>query len=195
LVLLREPVARAWSHYLYRLHHGCETRDFATVMQHEGHGEGDYFITGRYAYLLEEWQRYYPLASFKLVLSEDLASDPERQVGQVFTWLGLPEMAIDARARFNQAGYSRSPWLVRFLNRPPGWVSALARRIWQEQWVRNAIRHYLRMRMHVPYRSLPQLDEEIAHALRARYREDTLRLGNLLGRYLSHWLPDDSPLG
>lgn len=37
IVLLRELVSRAWSHYLFALHHGDETRDFATALAQEAH--------------------------------------------------------------------------------------------------------------------------------------------------------------
>lgn len=199
VVLLREPVSRAWSHYLYRVHNGFEDRAFATALAQECPenplAEVPYYGEGRYSHLLKEWQSYYPLASFLLLLSEDLAANPLAQVRRVFMWLGVDTtLPINVSERLHCARYSHHPKAVRFINQPPTWVCATAKRLWPDLWQRQRIRRFLRERLQTPYDSLPLLDPVIAAELRHRYRSDVLALSKLLGRYLSHWLPEEELL-
>jgi hypothetical protein len=196
IVLLREPVSRAWSHYLARVHHGYEKRDFATALAQEGQelldSEARYFAEGRYTSLLKEWQAYYPLDNFLILLSEDLTANPLAQVRRVFMWLGLDTtMPINVSERLNTARYSRSPRMVEFVNHPPKWIQSISKRVWPETWQRRRIRHQLRERFQSTYNTLPPLDPDIALELRQRYRGEILALSKLLGRYLSHWLAEE----
>lgn len=196
VVLLREPVSRAWSHYLSRVHHGYEKRDFATALAQESielyESEARYFGEGRYAHLLQEWQSYYPAENFLFLLSEDLAANPLAQVRRVINWLGEDAtMPINVSHRLNAARYSYSPKIIDFLNHPPALIGALAEQIWPDAWKRKRIVHRLHERFQSPYGTLPPPDPMLAGELRYRYRNDVLALSKRLGRYLSHWLSDE----
>lgn len=137
---------------------------------------------------MEEWQTYYPPENFLLLLSEDLAAVPLTQVQRAVEWLGIDiTIPINVTMRLNTASYSRSRQISHFFNQPPALLSAIGKRIWPESWMRQRVRR----RLHAPYMALPHLDPAIATELRKRYRNDVLALSKLLGRYLSHWLPDD----
>ena len=199
VVLLRDPVSRAWSHYLSRVHQGYEPRDFATALDQEIDNSSEFSVSylaeGRYAQLLQEWQTYYPLNNFILLLSEDLAAAPLAQVQRTFDWLGVDATTpVNVSMRLNLAGYSRGHRIASFLNNPPAWLRMIGQRIWPDPWSRHRIRRSLRNRFHRPYRTLPSLDPNITTQLRSYYREDVLLLSKMLGRYLSHWLSDDNPL-
>ena len=196
VVLLREPVSRAWSHYLSRVNHGYEKRDFATALAQESTepytSEARYFGEGRYAHLLQEWQSYFPAESFLFLLSEDMAANPLAQVRRVINWLGEDAtMPINVSDWLNAARYSHSPKIIDFLNQPPALLSTLARQIWPETWKRKRIVHKLHERFQSPYGSLPPIDPMLAGDLRRRYRNDILALSKRLGRYLSHWLTEE----
>jgi hypothetical protein len=196
VVLLREPTARAWSHYLYRLNHGYEERDFATALAEEWatpEAEGIYFNGGRYHQLLQAWEQYYAREDFLLLLTEDLAASPHEQVRRAFTWLEVdPEIQVNCSERINQASYTQSRSAMNFLNRPPGWLRTAARRIMPDAWLRNDLRRKLRGGLHKSYGRLPELDPVLADDLRHRYQDEVLAVSKRLGRYLSHWLPDDA---
>lgn len=197
IVLLREPVARAWSHYLSHVHHGYETRDFATALAEEHLAAPDsdlrYFQEGRYMQLFEEWQTFYPAENFLFLLSEDLSANPLAQVQRTFKWLGLEQdVPINVEERLNAARYTRSHRLVQIVNAPPKWLQYIGKQLWPEAWQRQRIRHHLRERIQSPYGALPPLDPADAKALRQRYRDEIIALSKHLGRYLSHWLDDET---
>lgn len=197
IVLLREPVSRAWSHYLSRVHQGYETRDFPTALAEEAdephHSQARYFEDGRYTTLLEAWQSYYPLENFLFLLSEDLAANPLAQAQRVFAWLGVDSTPIKVSKRFNTAHYCRSPRIVALLNNPPSWLDRLSKQIWPETWQRQRVRRRLCQYFQVTYGALPPLDPAISAQLRQRYRSDIIALSRLLGRYLTHWLAEEPP--
>jgi hypothetical protein len=200
VVMLRAPVARAWSHYLHRMAHGYEHACFATLLGQESvdpttprNGDAYYFADGLYARLLDAWQSFYPLSSFCLLLSEDLDRDPQHSVRKVFRFLGVDaEVPVDTSARLNRYTRTRSPAAVEWLNHPPLWARRLGRLLWPDPAVRNRMRGLLRNTTQGAPEPPPAIDPVLAAELRARYHDDVRRLGKLLGRDLSHWLADHS---
>ncbi|MCC6457108.1 MAG: sulfotransferase [Caldilineaceae bacterium] len=199
IVLLREPVSRAWSHYLWRVQLGFETREFATALAEEKEGSptsaARYFAEGCYVRLLDQWQTYYPAENFLLLLSEDLAADPSAQVQRVFRWLDAdPAVKINISARLNRNRYSHDPETSPMLEGIPAWLRAMSERIWPNLWRRQ--RSGIDPNDELPpfYGTRPLLDPIVAAELRKAYQAEVLALSKLLGRYLSHWLLMDELL-
>jgi hypothetical protein len=197
IVLLREPVSRAWSHYLFRVQHGLETRDFATALAEEDGGSPitvtSYFAEGCYVRLLDEWQTYYPAESFLLLLSEDLAADPLAQIQRVFKWLGVdPTVKVNVSRRLNR--YSHGPETRQILEGIPAWLRAMSERIWPSLWRHQRSNIGPNDELPALYDTSPLLDPIVAAELRKSYQGEVLALSKLLGRYLSHWLLTDELL-
>ncbi len=115
VVVLREPVARAWSHHQYELARGNETLDFEAALDAEdsrvageierilanpsyvsdAHRHHTYRQRGHYA---EQLQRLYSLFSPERVLvlqSEALFAAPHDQLERVWQFLGLSSVRLD----------------------------------------------------------------------------------------------------
>lgn len=115
VVVLREPVARAWSHHQYELARGNETLDFEAALDAEdsrvageverivadpryvsdAHRHHTYRQRGHYA---DQLHRLYSLFSPKRVLvlqSEALFADPHDQLERVWRFLGLSSVRLD----------------------------------------------------------------------------------------------------
>lgn len=216
IVLLREPVARAWSHYLYRVGQGEEKRDFVTALAEEREAGATkthamnsahdnqvrYYAEGCYAYLLQEWQTYYPLENFLLLLSEDLAADPLAQVQRVFTWLGVDAtVAVNVDGRLNTTRFVSGP-SMRLWQDVPAWLRTLGKRLWPTRSrqtpgdLEDNSEHSNHSDNSFPgsFEQLSSLDPVVASELRKSYQTEILALSKLLGRYLSHWLLDDEEL-
>ena len=109
IVLLRDPVARAWSHWRERTRRGTETLSFEDALAAEldrlgpederlradPHYVADvrencsYRAQGVYADLLPAWLERYPSERVLVVLSEDLYRDPAAVYGRVLAFLDL----------------------------------------------------------------------------------------------------------
>jgi hypothetical protein len=97
VALLRDPVERAWSHYLHTRSYGQEPLDFAAALAAEesrlatpdGWRRYSYAARGRYAEQLSRWLAYVPRERLHVIRSEDLYADPAAVYGGVLEFLGL----------------------------------------------------------------------------------------------------------
>jgi hypothetical protein len=112
IVLLRDPVERAASHYSLRKGKGSEPEEtLAAALEDEERrlqgssrhpGVGGlidcYFEYGSYVKGLRKWLEHFDRSSFLILKSEDLFSNPEPAYDQVLSFLGLsphrPEFVV-----------------------------------------------------------------------------------------------------
>jgi hypothetical protein len=120
IVLLRDPVRRAYSHYWHERHKGREKLEFEAAIAAEAERLGDahqrladgtlersfahqhfsYLARGRYAEQLEAWFSVYPREQFLILRFEDLAQEPLATLNETLGFLGLPPAtAVDLEAR------------------------------------------------------------------------------------------------
>ena len=127
IVLLRNPVDRAFSHYWHQQRRGHEPLSFAEAIEHEPERtagalerlEADehatsyefhhhsYLARGRYAEQLERWFRWFPRDRFLIERSEDLFEDPPAVFDRVLRFLDLPEFALPRYETFNKFAESQ----------------------------------------------------------------------------------------
>ena len=119
IVLLREPVARAWSHYWHERTRGYEWRSPRAALERESlrlageeerlladqryrshaHRHFSYLGRSRYAAQLERWFAHFPREQVLVLRSEDLFSSPATIVTQVLRFL---ELAPSAKLNLQQ---------------------------------------------------------------------------------------------
>jgi hypothetical protein len=111
VVLLRDPVNRAHSHYNHEVALGHETLSFEDALAAEeerlagedeklradpgarsfAHQHHSYVARGRYAEQLERWLALYPREQLLVLVSEELFADPIGATLETQRFLGLPE--------------------------------------------------------------------------------------------------------
>ena len=120
VVLLRDPVRRAYSHYWHERAKGRETLEFedaikaeperisaaeagladGSIARSEDHQRFSYLARGRYAEQLERWLALYPRERLHVVRFEDLVKDPLGGLNDTLAFLGLPAASrVDLEAR------------------------------------------------------------------------------------------------
>lgn len=125
IVLLRNPVDRAYSHYHHSVRLGRTTLSFEDSIDREAallHGERErftrdetyksdkywffsYLSRGRYLEQLRIWMDVFPRESFLILRSEDFFADPAHLMQDVFQWLGLPAHQLQEYRKVNIRGY------------------------------------------------------------------------------------------
>jgi len=121
IVLLRDPVERAYSHYKERRRHGGEWLSFEDALAAEperlrgeearilaepgyrsrAHEDHSYLAQGRYLDMLPRWFDRFGRDQFYLTASENFYADPAGVVGEVWSFLGLPPATLTNARRYN----------------------------------------------------------------------------------------------
>jgi sulfotransferase family protein len=121
IVLLRDPVDRAVSHYWHQFKRGHETLSFEDAIQAEparlagelekivanpGYVSAEwhhhsYLSRGRYANQLEAWFELFPREQFLIEQSEEFFARPALVYGRVLEFLGVPPVDLPQYETFN----------------------------------------------------------------------------------------------
>lgn len=120
LMLVRNPVERAYSHYQHEVRKGREHRSFEEALNKEaerlsneveslaqgGNYSGEnlryaYQEVGLYIDQLERWETYFPRENLLVVKSEDFFEHPGETLNNVFEFLNVPKLNLPYYERFN----------------------------------------------------------------------------------------------
>jgi hypothetical protein len=124
IVLLRNPVDRAYSHYRARVRAGAEELSFDEALDREpsrlageeerlltdpgyrseAHEHRSYASQGIYLVGLERWMARYPREQLLVLRSEDLYQDPATVYAEVLRYLGLPRWIPPSFPTLNAGG-------------------------------------------------------------------------------------------
>lgn len=126
ILLLRNPVDRAYSHYQHSLRLGVENLSFEEalteakklrgetekIVQHEDfhslyNSRAAYLSRGIYMDQLEAWTSLFPREQMLILKSEDFYTDPQPIVSRVFEFLELPDWKPEKYRRYNYGGTAK----------------------------------------------------------------------------------------
>jgi sulfotransferase family protein len=193
IMVLREPVARIYSSYMFLLRDGRETLGFEEGLSREEERKQNDFEP---MWWYKELSQYYSQVKHyldvfgpqrvKVLLYEELFSRQEEVLREVFGFLGVKEdVSIDTSVRYNVSGSPKSRRLYSVLNNF----------IFNPNPVEQRIKALVPQRLRVIWASkligavtkpVP-LDPQIEAQLRTLYTEDVGNLEDLLQRDLLSW--------
>lgn len=204
IVLLRNPVERAYSNYLLLVRDGREpSPTFSEALQQEAKRirQGwehvwHYIQLGFYARQLEQYMQRFPTSHLQVYLHDDLVTEPDRVLRDIFQFIAVdPSFAPDTSTQYNPSGAPHSEtlhWLLhhaglgkKVRDRLPDSVRAFA-----STHLADAIKRVRTWKAYLMAHNLtkPPMDPSVRRKLQALYRDDILRLQDLIDRDLSHWL-------
>jgi hypothetical protein len=108
LFILREPVARAYSNYLWTRKNGLESLPFDEAVRLEGRRASplpperdyarpyDYVVRGRYDVFAERWYAALGRQRVAFFLYEDLVTMPEPVLARIQAFIGVPVKPLNA---------------------------------------------------------------------------------------------------
>lgn len=125
IVLLRNPINRAISHYYWEVNLGYEMLSLKDALLQEperlrgeteklladetyyshNHQHYSYLSRGIYVEQLQNWMNVFPREQFLIVQSEDLASQSPKTLNQVFEFLDLPPYQLTNYKKYNVGDY------------------------------------------------------------------------------------------
>lgn len=133
IVMLRDPVDRALSHYNHQVRKGREPLEFEQAIRAEDErlaGEKarmladdsyyshnywaySYLARGRYAEQIDTWRSVFPAEQMLIINSEEFFRDPRTQFGETLDFLGLDHFDLGAYGKQNAGRYDSIPAQLR----------------------------------------------------------------------------------
>jgi hypothetical protein len=190
VMVLRNPIDRAYSFYWYNRNHFVEDLDFESALDREAariaggaNFRFHYVESGKYAAQVERYLDAFGADAVRIYLFEDLMRDTQGLCTEILSFLGLRwDPSIRTGDVFNRSGVFKSNLLGRLLTqRIPG--KAFLRRLAPRgsRYVKNRLFDLNTSRP-------PQLSASTRARLVDAFAEDIDRVSGILDRDLSHWI-------
>ncbi len=179
LFILRDPVERSYSHYWHHIRSGVVYGDtfLGAIDKHFA-----YINNSLYAKHLLPWFEQFSHEQLCVILYDDLRRDADAALRKVWDFLDVEPISVALTDRVNEG---ESPRFFLF-SKTIHAAYARASRI-----VPTAVRDFLKKKIKPIFyqRGYPPLDPEIRRMLIDKYfRDDILKLQDLLKKDLTHWL-------
>jgi len=125
LILLRNPVDRAYSHYQMAKRYGVENHSFEKAIEAEPdrlsgveeqmnrnplhydfhHHQHSYLARGEYIKQIRTWQRFFDPAQMMIIRTEDMRTHTPDVLRNVFKFLELDSIEVDCSRHFAESDY------------------------------------------------------------------------------------------
>ena len=193
IIILREPVSRAWSNYMHFRRGNQEPFTFEEAIQAQEKRKEknwdfmwDYSGLGFYADNIERYRKEF--TDVMILFNEDLELKPIETMQKIFSFIGVdPSFVPNTDTRYNISDLQdKNPLFKIFIRNSI--MRTIVRPIAEKllsPTLKQKIRHKLRRKNSGPK---PTMNPETKQKLKDLYREDILRVQELTGRDLSSWL-------
>ncbi len=196
IILLRNPVDRAWSQYRQNVMNSREPLPFGEALAAEDRRLADgwrwifaYRQAGLYSGQVERYLDLFGPQQVRSYLFDDLATAPLDLLADMYRFLGVDPGFRPETAVYNRSALPRRPRLNRILVSPS--VVAAARFLLPDR-LRHSIREWVMPRVY-DESAQGDLPPEERAALQRQFAGDIGKLQTLLGRDLSAWLGGQGP--
>lgn len=208
IFLLRNPVKRAYSHYLMSVKRGYETLDFISAIESErlriqhpkahkgyyssepGHFEKNhlgYLQRGLYAPKVKYLMDRLPNENLKIVLFEEFVEDKDKVLLEILNFLEVdPTISLDTDLKSNPAQKAKSRKLSRMINSHSK-LKEIMKLVVPRKFLKS-------MKNFVSEKNLSTLDEKDKKLSQNEYdlvmgyfKKDIAELEKLLGKSLNVW--------
>jgi len=190
LIILRNPVDRAYSHYLMDLASGVQRdRDFMSALAFDNAKEERqwgrahlYQDLGLYSAQVSRYMRLFGRSNVKVIMYEEFIDDTQRNIKNIFDFIGVDSgisREIDFGLVHNPYRISRhGAGMFLFMKLKFGFLRHL---------LPSRIRRELSQKILYKKSTKPKLNTSERDQLKKFYMEDILELETILGRELFEW--------
>jgi hypothetical protein len=191
IAILRDPVERAFSNYVWAFRDGVEScSNFAEALAAEETRikenwsiKWHYLQQGFYFQQLQPYYERFEREQIRIYLYEDLTSDAVGLMQDIFRFLGIDDSFIPTFSKkHNRSLIPKNQTWHEFLSKPNPVKSLF------KPFLPLNFRQRLRKQATEKNLFKPKLDPEIRQQLLPKYQEDILKLQDLIQRDLTKWL-------
>jgi hypothetical protein len=172
VMILRDPVERAFSHYLLHRRMGVQPLPPERALKND-----IYLNNGLYSQALERYLTFFGARGVKVLIFDDFVRDTSRAVREVLDYLGVAAAAESTAKVYNAYGEPRGR-LRRAIYRSVS-LKIAARKIFSDRLRRSARENFL-----LGKSEKPAMPGDSRAFLESFYRDDVIRLEHMIGRPL-----------
>ena len=189
IIVLRNPIDRAFSNYLHHVRDGCEKETFEKALSLEKERKRKKWWWGYY--LIEAGMYYDQVKAYlenfsevKIYLYDDLKKDPLSLVQDIYRFLEVNDSFTPKSLgiKYNVSGIPKNRFFYEIIfksNPIKSVITPFIPRNLREKIIAIASQKLLKK---------PQMKPETREYLKELYQEDVLKLQGLIKRDLTHWL-------
>ncbi len=181
---LRNPADRAFSGFLMRTRRGEPVASFYKELT----PQSSHVKEGFYYKRLKRYLDLFPREQIRIYLFEEFKKDAGKIVSELFDFLGVDKgFTLDTSVKHNPGAVPKFRLLNRLLYSPT--LARIAMSMFPG--LKGSLKHVRGLNL----RPAPKLPTDLRRELLKLYRDDILRLQELLDRDLSLWLKPDQGAG
>ncbi len=199
ILIFRNPMQRAYSFYWQVVRNQKEPLSFRDALDAEesrleknkerlystGSMTWGYFRGGLYAAQLEPFLELFPYRQFLFLLQEDLKDDFDNTIQKILTFLALDKKEKLKKMNSNISSLPRSSYINSWLRNKCG-LKEMFKPILPFKFRHRLKRKIITLNLK-PF-TYPPMDLDIYNYLKYQYRDEIIKLENIINRDLSHWL-------
>lgn len=192
ILILRNPIDRAWSHYMHLIRDCREHLTFEDALEEEKSRirsnyefSWHYYKMGIYSEQLERYLDTFKEESIKVILFEDLIKNPDSTLFDILDFINHPQphnISL-SKDKFNATGQTKSKILAYIINRPSR-IRLIARNIIPRKFGSAAL-NWLRQKNLSKTKIL--MNDKTRRLLIQNYENEFNRLSKLINRNVDHW--------
>lgn len=201
ILLLRNPVDRAYSHYLHSKRDAFETASFEQALAHEEKVlqsldlekeyvkklKYSYFSEGLYAHQLKALFRVFDKEQIRCYIFEnDFIKHRSAMVVDILSFLNVDALPLDIDLQSNAASVARMKGLKQFMKKET-WISRIAKVLVPSFERRQQIRNFIQERNNKVQKPMTLKSEERKRVYEQYFKDDIEKLEQLLDIDLTIW--------
>ncbi|MEA3495995.1 MAG: sulfotransferase [Bacteroidota bacterium] len=187
IAILRNPIDRAYSHYLMALRFGYTKLPFREAVEKDlnstkkAWGISELFVElGQYHLQLKRYFDVFPKRNIQILFFEDLKTDEEKTIKSIFDFLELKNLNIDTSESFNARKVPKFKFLNEFLTKSG--IKKMIQNIFSDKSLTKLDKYYF------SNNDIPKINKKDKEFLLDIFRDDIQRTSELLGRELGGWM-------
>lgn len=193
IIVLRDPVKRAWSHYLHMKRISEEKENFeSALLMEEARLRANpeswvgYFNDGLYSRQIKAWLEIFPRKCFYFILNDDLYNDHIKVLKNVCGFLGVENKRFSPdKLISNQASQPKSNILMKLIAED-NILRRIASKAIRSDRIKREIIKLLR-RKNLKPTDPPGIPCDMKVDLQNKYQKELTELENLINVDLSSW--------
>lgn len=199
IVIFRDPVKRAYSHYWHRIRLGSEDPSISfekavhtedqrlkekwDLLYYQGNGIHGYLRASHYMERLKPFLDLFPRESFHFMIQEDLYIDYDKRMKDLLEFLGVDSSIALKSIQSNESAVPRYQFLDNQFNKiKKGKIKTILRFFFPKHARKAVVKDFLMK----PF-EYPPIDPTLKKELYELFENEVNQLTTLIGRDLSAW--------